>query len=351
MSKSGKTLVILSPGFPKDEMDATCLPFLQQFILELKIQVPGLQLMVLAFDYPLVRSGYHWNTIRVFSFNGWKKGRIAKLYTWWLVLRKMRKIRRENDVIGILSLWYGPCAFVGNRFAKRNRLKHFCWIQGQDAKKGNRYVPLTKLSSCELIAISDFTQSDFEKNYGIKPGSVIPAGINRAVFNVPGQIRSIDILGVGSLIPLKQYSLFVEILSLVKRYKPDVHAVLCGKGPEESALKVLICQYDLQDNIVLTGELPHEEVLEYMSKSKIFLHTSSYEGICVSCIEALYAGSHVLSFVQLMNYPIQHWHICSTKEQMADKIRILLSSPETAYNAVKTFTVQETVQKIMLKFS
>jgi glycosyltransferase involved in cell wall biosynthesis len=120
------------------------------------------------------------------------------------------------------------------------------------------------------------------KNYGIKPGSVIPAGINPAEFKMPGRIRPIDILSVGSLIPLKQYSLFVEILSMVKQYKPDVHAVLCGKGPEESVLRELICQYDLQDNIVLTGELPHEEVLEFMTKSKIFLHTSSYEGICVS---------------------------------------------------------------------
>jgi hypothetical protein len=74
MSKGGNTLIILSPGFPKDEKDATCLPFLQQFILELKIRLPGLQLMILAFDYPLIRSGYLWNNIRIFSFNGWKKG-------------------------------------------------------------------------------------------------------------------------------------------------------------------------------------------------------------------------------------------------------------------------------------
>ena len=158
-------------------------------------------------------------------------------------------------------------------------------------------------------------------------------------------------MGVGSLIPLKQYSEFIEILSLVKRFQPDVHAVLCGKGPEESALKTLISQYDLQDHIVLTGELPHDEVLEFMAKSKIFLHTSSFEGICISCLEALYAGSHVLSFVQLMNSPIEHWHILSTKEQMAEKIRNILSSPSTEYRAVKTFTVRETVQTIIQLFS
>ncbi len=259
MSKNSKTLIILSPGFPKDEMDTACLPFLQQFVIELKSQFPGLQVVILAIDYPLIRSFYRWNNTPVFSFNGWKKGRVSKLFTWWFVLRTMRKIRQENEVLGILSLWYGPCAFLGNRFAKRNRIKHFCWIQGQDAKKGNRYVSLTKLSSGELIAISDFIQSELERNYGIRPGAVVPAGINPAEFRTPDKIRPIDILGVGSLIPLKQYSLFIEILSLIKRYIPDVHAVICGKGPEESDLKTLICQYDLQNNIVLTGELPHEE--------------------------------------------------------------------------------------------
>jgi glycosyltransferase involved in cell wall biosynthesis len=156
---------------------------------------------------------------------------------------------------------------------------------------------------------------------------------------------------VGSLIPLKQYSVFIEILGLVKKYLPEVRAALCGKGPEESALKDMIRQNDLQNNIILAGELSHREVLEYMAKSKIFLHTSSYEGICVSCIEALYAGTHVLSFVRLMNDPIPHWHILSEKYQMVDKIRNILSGPEIEYNAVKTFTIQESVQNIVQLFN
>ena len=350
MSKGSKTLIVLSPGFPKDETDTTCLPFLQQFILELKTQYPGLQVFVLAFDYPFIRHDYLWNNVTVFPFNGWKKGKIVKWTIWLLIFRKMRRIRNENEVIGILSLWCGACALLGSRFARKNHLKHFCWIQGQDAKRGNRYVSRAKPLPGELIAISDFIQSEFEKNYSVKPKFVIPAGINPAEFMAPNAVRPIDILGVGSLIPLKQYSIFIEIIYLVKQSKPGIHAVLCGKGPEASALKELIVQYDLQDNIVLTGELPHEEVLQFMTRSKIFLHTSAYEGICVSCIEALYAGSQTISFVRPMHYPIEHWHILSTKEEMAEKILNLLSNPETVYRSVKTFTVEESVQKIMPLF-
>jgi glycosyltransferase involved in cell wall biosynthesis len=351
MSKGSKTIIILSPGFPKDETDTTCLPFLQQFVSELKLQFPGLQIVILSLDYPFVRHSYLWNDVRVFSFNGWNRGRIVKLITWQRVLKTMKKIRSENEVVGLLSLWCGACAYLGNRFAKNNNLKHFCWIQGQDAKKGNRYVSMIRPSPEELIAISDFIRSEFEKNYAVRPNQVIPAGINPAEFTTSISTRPIDILGVGSLIPLKQYALFIEIIYLIKQSIPGIHAVICGKGPEEAVLKALIWRYDLQNNIVLTGELPHAEIVQFMMKSKVFLHTSNYEGFSIACMEALYAGCHVLSFVQSMFYDIEHWHILSTKEQMAERARILLGDSETNYNTVMTFTVFESVQEIMKLFS
>jgi glycosyltransferase involved in cell wall biosynthesis len=350
MSRGNKTLIILSPGFPKDETDTTCLPFLQQFVLELVNQFPDLRILILAFDYPFVRREYFWNNIRVIPFNGWKKGRVIKLLTWKLIVGKIRKTAKENEVIGLLSLWCGACAYLGSRFSKRNGVRHFCWIQGQDAKKGNRYVSLINPLPDELIAISDFIQSEFEKNYSIKPGLVVPAGISPIELSTRNAARNIDILGAGSLIPLKQYHVFIEIVRQIKQYLPEVQAVLCGKGPEETLLRQLIAQYELQDNVRLAGELPHAEVLQFMNQSKVFLHPSSYEGFSIACMEALYAGSHVLSFVQSMHYPIEHWHIFETKEQMAEKARKLLSSPDTDYSAVKTFTVADSVQKIMQLF-
>jgi glycosyltransferase involved in cell wall biosynthesis len=350
MSKSDKTLIILSPGFPKDETDTTCLPFLQQFVLELRIQFPKLNLLILAFDYPFVKYEYVWHNIRVIPFNGWKKGRIAKYFTWQMIVGRIRETVKKNEVIGILSLWCGACAYVGSRFSKKNNLRHFCWIQGQDAKKGNRFVSLINPLPTELIAISDFIQSEFQKNYSIKPNWVVPAGIGLTELQKVNNVRHIDILGVGSLIPLKKYHVFIEIVYQIKQNFHDIHVVLCGKGPEETLLRELITQYELQDNIRLSGELPHTEVLLFMSQSKVFLHPSSYEGFSIACMEALNAGCHVLSFVQAMHYPIEHWHILETKEQMAEKAGNLLSSPDTEYGAVKTFSVGESVRKIMQFF-
>ena len=79
-----------------------------------------------------------------------------------------------------------------------------------------------------------------------------------------------------------------------------------GRAEEEGELKKMIAGYELTENIILTGELPHREVLQIMKRSKVFLHTSRYEGISVVCQEALNAGCQVISFVHLMHYDISN---------------------------------------------
>ena len=351
MNKDRSTLIILTPGFPKDETDTNCLPFLQNFVRELGIQFPLMHVVVLALEYPFVRKEYLWNQARVIPFNGWRKSKVNKLVTWLLILKKIKKINRDNKVTGILSFWCGECGFLGNRIGKRNHLKHFCWIQGQDAKKENKYVSRMNPSSGELIAVSDFIKMEFAKNHKIVPERVIPVGINPGEFSIGQPVRDIDILGVGSLIPLKQYDLFIEVVHHLRKYIPGIHAVLCGQGQEERELKKMITSYGLTENITLTGELPHVEVLQIMKRSKVFLHTSRYEGISVVCQEALYAGCQVISFVHLMHYDIAHWHVLETRDQMVERARDILNDSEFLYSPVTTFTAAGSARKIMQLFN
>ena len=56
MKHDPKTLVILSPGFPKDEADTTCLPAHQVFIKSLNKNFPSLKIIILSFQYPFSTS-------------------------------------------------------------------------------------------------------------------------------------------------------------------------------------------------------------------------------------------------------------------------------------------------------
>jgi glycosyltransferase involved in cell wall biosynthesis len=231
MKNEQPCLVILSPGFPKDESDSNCLPSQQALIKTMNRQFPELRIIVLAFEYPFIKASYQWNNNTVVAFNGWKRSGFKKIFLFRSIWSTLNTLRKKYTIIGILSFWCGPCALMGHRFGKKHGIKHFCWILGQDAKKDNHYINKIKPTGSALVAISDFIQNEFERNHGIKPAQVIPNGIDPGAFPGGNLERNTDILAAGSLIPLKQYKLFIEIINGLKQQFPSIRAVLCGKGP------------------------------------------------------------------------------------------------------------------------
>ena len=343
MVNTKKTLVILTPGFAKDEEDSTCLPLQQQLIRTIKDFHPQLNLIILSLQYPFSTNKYTWQGIRIIPFNGKKP--LSRLFLRKNLKTTLKKIHATTPITCLLSFWYGECALAAKQFADEYDLKHFCWILGQDAKKENKYPQRYQPRPHELIALSDFLQNEFEKNHGIRPAHLVTAGINKKLFQTKKE-KGIDIMGAGSLIPLKQYEIFIQIIAALKQKIPEIKAMLVGKGPEKDRLNALILQLGLQSNVVLTGELPHARVLEQMQRARLFLHTSSYEGFGVVAAEALYAGCHVISFTKPMKQEIEHWHITSSKEEMIEKATVLLQDPLTVYKPVLFFTIEEAAQKM-----
>ncbi|HUZ61620.1 MAG TPA: glycosyltransferase [Hanamia sp.] len=351
MKNNQPVLVILTPGFPKDESDTSCLPSQQIFIRSLNKIFPSLKIIILSFRYPFFTTAYYWHGNLVIPFNGTKKGIIAKMLLWSWFWRTLYKLKKENNIAGLFSFWCGECALIGKYFGKKNKLKHFSWLMGQDAKKGNKYIPLIRPKPDELIAMSDFLSQEFYKNYGIHTLQIIPNGIDASLFPALNAERDITILGAGSLIPLKQYDVFINIVKEIIEKMPGISVMLCGKGPQEIQLKQLIIQQKLQNNIVLTGEKPHLEILRFMQRTKIFLHTSSYEGFSTVCLEALYAGCHVISFIKPMLRDIDHWHIVQTKEEMIKKASYLLNDTTTQYKRVLVYSMDDSAKSVMNLFS
>ena len=170
------------------------------------------------------------------------------------------------------------------------------------------------------------------------------------MFLAPAVERDIDLLAAGSLIPLKQYDIFIEIIAEIKKELPTIKAVLIGAGTEKEKLQMIIKKTGLQSSVTLTGELSHIEVLEYMQRTKVFLHTSSYEGFGMVCLEALGAGANVISFVKPMNREISNWHIVQSKEEMKEKVLQILQHPDTNQSPSMPFLMNNSVKTIAALF-
>jgi glycosyltransferase involved in cell wall biosynthesis len=345
-----KTFIILTPGFPESEADTVCLPMQQSFVRTLKDLFPGIEIIVLSFQYPYHQKRYKWFDIDVIPFDGRNKGGFTKLLLRKKINSTLDKLRRTNNIIGLFSFWYNECAWVGKKFADKNNIKHYCWILGQDARKENKYPEQLVPQPGELIALSDFLQREFEKNHGTRPRWVVPPGIDASIFKTNTTEKDIDLLAVGSLIPLKQYEIFIEVFDEIKKQIPGIKAVLIGKGPEKKKLQSLIDKLDVKENIHLAGELPYDKVIAFMQRTKVFLHPSSYEGFGCVCAEALCAKAYVISFCKPINETIPHWLIVKTKEEMIDEAIKIIKNKQTVYKSIVPYSMTDTVKTIMKRF-
>ena len=240
MSEPGRTLVILTPAFAAHEQD-NWLPSQAVFVRHLNKMFPSLNIIILAFHFPIVKEKrYSWFGNKVIAFNGGMRGKLHTLLRWIRVWRTLKQIKKKNAILGIFSFFCSESAFIGHYFAKRHKLKHYIWLLGQDAQKENKQVKRIRPDADELVAISDFLVNEFEKNHGIRPAHLILIGINPENFPPDHPKRDIDIIGVGSLSPIKQYDIFVAVVKEISRIIPGINARICGDGTEYNKLQKLI---------------------------------------------------------------------------------------------------------------
>ena len=350
MNKDHKTIIILTPAFPGNESETAWVRPKQLFIKKLKENFPALQIIVLSFNYPHHANEYLWHGIRVISFNGMYTRKLRRILLWIRIWRKLKKIKRDQQIMGIFSLWCGECALVGRHFSNLHRIKHFIWISGMDAKKENKLVKWIRPGEDELIAMSLFLVNEFYKNHSIKPQYTIPIGIDPLEFVPFTGEKDIDILGVGSLSPFKQYHVFIQIVKDISRSFPGVKAVICGDGSDRNKLEEMIKELQLENNITITGYIPHAEVLQFMQRAKVFVHPSSYEGFGAVCLEALYAGAFVISFCDPMQLKVERWHIAKDKDEIRKKTAEILNDNPTSQESVLLYSMDDTAKAVMNLF-
>jgi glycosyltransferase involved in cell wall biosynthesis len=322
-----KALFLFTPGFPADENDTTCLPFLQQLCLSIKRVAPNLPLVIFTFQYPFKQAEYEWNGIRVISFAGNNGRGIWRLLLWTKVMFKFFSLRKEYHVSGILSIWLSECALVAKTLSRISGVKYRCWIVGQDARVSNKYVRFIKPKGVELIAFSDFISKQMQENFNITPSYLVQNGVNDEVFPAlnAGE-RMIWVLGAGSLIKLKNFELFIEVIAEITRTSGiAVKAVICGDGPEKLNLEKQIDACNLRNMVELYGNVPHPRVLELMNDSHVFLHTSEYDSSATVLHEALYAGCKVVSTCPVSEGNPENFYLETNRDAIVERVVQLLS--------------------------
>ncbi len=172
------------------------------------------------------------------------------------------------------------------------QIPHWVSLMGQDARPSNRYLSLLPIQKMKTITLSNFHDQVFLQSTGVAADHIIPWGLPPTG---GASAKDIDILGVGNLISLKDYALFIRLVASIKVQRPKIKAVLIGEGSERAKLEQMIWEENLEQNLRLTGAIDRAEVLQYMARSRVFLHPSTYESFGFVFLEALAQGMYIVS--------------------------------------------------------
>ncbi|MGD1847153.1 MAG: glycosyltransferase [Salibacteraceae bacterium] len=317
----------ISPGFARDVDDGYCMPYFQNLLTALHRKHPKLRVSVIALQYPYHDQPYQWKHVDVYPCGGNNTGFPSRLRTWWKAERYFRQLHKKQPVDLIHSFWLSECAMLGNRWAKKNRIPHLVNLMGQDVLPTNRYLKWVDRQYPRLVAVSEFQAEMFQKTTGERVSATIPHGNDLPQEDhAYQQERDIDILGVGSLIPLKQYDWLVGAVAEVVKTHPKLKVVILGEGPEEEPLRAQARSLGIEKTLTVKGWVPRSEVLNYLGRSRILAHPSRYEAYGFVFAEALWQGATVVSQKVGTARALPKWHLVDDQRQFTQKLLEVLST-------------------------
>lgn len=145
------------------------------------------------------------------------------------------------------------------------------------------------------------------KRYGVKiPIRIIPTGVDIESMNedVPHDVRKdlhIDkdapvLLTLSRVASEKKINHILNVMPDIVEQFPNVRLVIAGDGPDVDVLKDQIERLTLENYVIFTGNIPHEDVGNYYRMADLFVSASDTETQGLTYIEALAAGTRCVVY-------------------------------------------------------
>lgn len=145
------------------------------------------------------------------------------------------------------------------------------------------------------------------KRYGVKiPIRIIPTGVDIESMNedAPHDVRKdlhIDkdapvLLTLSRVASEKKINHILNVMPDIVEQFPNVRLVIAGDGPDVDVLKDQIERLTLENYVIFTGNIPHEDVGNYYRMADLFVSASDTETQGLTYIEALAAGTRCVVY-------------------------------------------------------
>ena len=144
-----------------------------------------------------------------------------------------------------------------------------------------------------IITNSNYTKKIAKRLYGIyKPISVVRPGVETQP-HLQGSTNeevSNNILSVGAMIPMKNYSTLLKAFySLPRQYRSKVRLLIVGGGPLENEVRSLAHELNLK-NVVFQSGISEQRLQNYYANCSFVVHLALNEPFGLVPVEAAFYG-------------------------------------------------------------
>jgi len=181
---------------------------------------------------------------------------------------------------------------------------------------------------------------------------IIPGGFPNSEFFPSEKPKKFDLALVGRLSEVKQVDLFLHAIAIAKDACPEITAVVVGDGPDRIKLEELSSKLGLTSNVTFAGW--QSNVADWLRDSKIFVLSSSSEGLSQALMQALICGlpaivSNVGDLKDLIQEDLNGYLVDELNaENFAVKFTLMLQDPqllkrmsENAIVSTKKYSIEE----------
>ncbi|WP_312981216.1 glycosyltransferase family 4 protein [Leuconostoc falkenbergense] len=162
-----------------------------------------------------------------------------------------------------------------------------------------RIMKAYMMSMAGVIAPSKLVQDTLVR-YGITvPMRIIPTGVSlpkrrSTQINLRHNYHFYDtqpiILSLGRLAFEKNVAMTISVFSELLQVMPDARLVIAGDGPARKSLFEQVAELELEDKVIFTGMVNHEDIGDYYQMANVFVSSSDTETQGLTFIEAMAAN-------------------------------------------------------------
>jgi glycosyltransferase involved in cell wall biosynthesis len=235
--------------------------------------------------------------------------RISRRYPWrhFSYLLKLFKLGMRCDLLYAQNVTSAglPSLFVSKILGKRMVLKivgDAAWEQGkgylgviQKCVARHAYsviVPSRYLK--ERITSWGVNKDKITVIYNaVEAGSSINLSKDQAKkkIGITGDI----ILSIGRLAPWKGFSDLIDLMPDLLKKNDSFRLIIAGEGDDRKNLENKIKDLEVNNEVKMTGSLPHSQMPLYFKAADIFVLNSGYEGLSHVILEAMQAGLPIIA--------------------------------------------------------